>query len=67
MLFDQDQADPTPGGMLSGENDDRRRHRVFEQLANGVIATPESKYHAAMILQHTPRKWMDDLLSSPGR
>ena len=34
--------------------DAARRLRVLELLGEGLITTPESKYYAALVLQHTP-------------
>lgn len=53
--FDKDQNTRGSTGPTDLEGDERRRFRVLELLAQGLIATPASRYYAAMILQHTPQ------------
>ena len=56
-IFEQDQAARSPGGNLSQSDDEARVRRVLELLAAGEISTPEDRFHAAVVLQHTPRTW----------
>jgi hypothetical protein len=53
-LFEQDQADRRAGPVDAGvqERDRRRRQRLEELRAAGVLRTAEDHYHAAMLLQH---------------
>ena len=40
--------------------------RVLELLAAGEVRTPEDRFRAAVILQHTPRTWCEGKLTSLG-
>jgi hypothetical protein len=64
QMFADDQESRTAGSSPDPAADDRRRFRVLELIGEGRVTTPEAKYHAAMILQHTPRIWIGELLSS---
>ncbi len=44
--------------------DDLRRMKVIELLANGSVVTPQDKYNAALILQHTGMVFSDGTLKS---
>ena len=51
-LMEQDQAVRQPGKEITGDDD--RIKQVLELLAKGAAQTPEDKYNAALVLQHTP-------------
>jgi len=51
-LMEEDQAVRQPGKEITGDDD--RIKRVLELLAKGAAQTPEDKYNAALVLQHTP-------------
>jgi hypothetical protein len=53
--FASDQSSRSQNGLTDPCGDEIRRMRVLELLGQGKIDSPESKYHAAMILQHTPQ------------
>jgi hypothetical protein len=50
-LAAEDQAART--GSSVGRSDDERRARVIELLAHGAVRTPQDKFDAAIVLQHT--------------
>lgn len=45
-------------------NDDLRRQKVFELLAQNKIMTPKDKYNASIILHHTGMVFIDNQLKS---
>ena len=51
-LMEEDQAVRQPGKEITGDDD--RIKQVLELLAKGAAQTPEDKYNAALVLQHTP-------------
>ncbi|MGV3591554.1 MAG: DUF6624 domain-containing protein [Gammaproteobacteria bacterium] len=53
--FNQDQSSRSKGGVGDPCGDETRRLRVLQLLAEGRVATADDRYHAAMILQHTPQ------------
>ncbi|HEY0962459.1 MAG TPA: DUF6624 domain-containing protein [Pseudomonadales bacterium] len=53
--FNQDQSSRSNGGVGDPCGDEMRRLRVLKWLAEGRIVTADGRYHAAMILQHTPQ------------
>src|SRR5205807_7583854 len=54
-LMEKDQAVRQPGKEINdGNGDETRVQRVLELLAKGAAQTPEDKYNAALVLQHTP-------------
>jgi hypothetical protein len=61
-LFEQDQA--VRMGQDDPGSDEGRRARVLELLAAGAVATPQDRFHAAMILQHTGLRFCDGVLQS---
>lgn len=62
LLAEQDQTDRAE---KAGEwDDDARRRRVLEMLANGAVSTPRDKLNAALILQHTPGRLCEGKLGS---
>ena len=55
LAFEADQASRSGASAPQDPcGDSSRRLRVLELLGQGLITTPESKYYAALILQHTP-------------
>jgi hypothetical protein len=46
--------------------DKDRAKRVLELLAKGVVQTPEDKYNAAIVLQHTPADFCEGRIISKG-
>ena len=46
--------------------DDDRAKRVLELLAKGMAQTPEDKFNAALVLQHTPMDFCEGRLISKG-
>jgi hypothetical protein len=65
-IFEQDQAARSPGGNLSQSDDEARIKRVLELIAAGEVSTPEDRFRAAVVLQHTPRTWCEGKLTSQG-
>jgi hypothetical protein len=52
-LFDEDQADRRSQLPVDlAERDQRRRRRVEQLLAEGIVVDPDDLFHAAMVLQH---------------
>ena len=51
-LMEEDQAVRQPGKEITGDDD--RIKQVLELLAKGAAQTPEDKFNAALVLQHTP-------------
>lgn len=51
-------------GLETGEQDEVHRKRVMEILADGLVITPNDKFNAALILQHTSLTYCDDKLTS---
>lgn len=45
-------------------SDDARRRRVMELLATGAVATPQDKFNAGLVLQHTGLTFCDGTLTS---
>lgn len=52
-LFDEDQAARHGNEKITRSDDDRIK-LVLELLAKDAAKTPEDKFHAALVLQHTP-------------
>jgi hypothetical protein len=52
----------TPGQ----RTDEDRAKRVLELLAKGMVKTPEDKFNAALVLQHTPMELCEGRLISKG-
>jgi hypothetical protein len=61
-LFDEDVAFRT--GSKVDRSDDDRIKLVLELLAKGAAQTPEDKYHASLVLQHTPLDFCEKRLVS---
>jgi hypothetical protein len=64
-MYEADQASRVsrPDDPLEMTDKDRRR-RVMELLSRGAVVTAEDKYHAAVILQHTPLRFCGGELAS---
>ena len=58
----EDQASRTGSNFV--RTDDERRARVLELLAEGAVRTPQDKFNAALILQHTGLTFCDGALKS---
>jgi len=64
-LMEQDQAVRQPGKEINdGNRDETRVQRVLELLAKGAAQTPEDKFNAALVLQHTPLTFREGRLAS---
>src|SRR5215472_4554711 len=63
VLFDEDQA-VRHGDQKITRSDDDRIKLVLELLAKDAAKTPEDKFHAAVVLQHTPGDFCDKRLIS---
>ena len=64
-LVDADQNDrSTDSDEPIAPKDDIRRKRVLELLAKNQIVTPQDKYNAALILQHTGMVFVGNKLTS---
>jgi hypothetical protein len=64
LAFERDQSSRSQNGLADPCGDETRRIRVLELLAQGKIESPESRYHAAMILQHTPQGLVGSTITS---
>lgn len=62
-LFDEDQAVHGRNEKVTRSDEDRIK-LVLELLAKDAAKTPEDKYHAALVLQHTPLDFCDKHLVS---
>ena len=62
--YESDQSSRGPNGLTDPCGDEIRRMRVLELLAKGNIDSPESRYYAAMILQHTPQGLVGSAVTS---
>lgn len=51
-------------GKADASSDDARRRRVIELLALGQVATPQDKFNAGLVLQHTGLTLCDGTLTS---
>lgn len=61
-LAQRDQAErmaPAEAARKAGLNDEDRVQMVLEFLAKGTVQTPEDKFYAALILNHTPLAFCD--------
>jgi len=64
-LLDADQADRSgESDEMLATNDDLRRQKIFELLAQNKIVTPKDKYNASIILHHTGMVSLDSQLKS---
>lgn len=66
-MADEDQrmrASETTDPQIEYEADLRHRNRVLELLAEGRVRSPEDRFRAALILQHTPAVLCDGRLGS---
>src|SRR5436305_13649466 len=61
-LMEEDQAVRQPGKEITGDDD--RIKQVLELLAKGAAQTPEDKFNAALVLQHTPLTFCEGRLTS---
>lgn len=62
-LADEDQASRL-GTRKVSRTDEERIKRVLELLAKGAVQTPEDKYNAALVLDHTPLDFCEKRLVS---
>jgi hypothetical protein len=64
MLAEEDQAYQM--GQKMDRNDEERVKLVLELLAKGAAQTPQDKFNAALVLQHTPGYFCGEKLISMG-
>ncbi|HRE06588.1 MAG TPA: hypothetical protein PKX00_13325 [Opitutaceae bacterium] len=61
-LAQEDQA--VRAGRDDPRSDEERRRRVLELFAAGKVESPQNKFHAALVLQHTGMRYCDGELVS---
>jgi hypothetical protein len=62
VLAEEDQA--VRRGQAVARTDDERRARVLELLAGGAVSSPQDRFNAALVLQHTGLTFCDGELKS---